>query len=142
MAMNNIALFDLYVGKILAKLYNTFPLKVEIDVCEMTGLSIDEESMNIPKECQIFNDTMEWLHESGYLYYQQSYPYAFSRVVLSAKGLEVLKSTPQSLQQKDGIGETLRDAVAHGKNELIRLSVNTILSHGTTLAFGAMAGQS
>ncbi len=127
--MKNIELFDLYTGKILSKLYEHFPLKVNIDVCEMLGLEIDEESLNIPKECDIFNDTVEWLKQSGFIYYDHRFAYAYSGVVLSAVGLETLKATPQSIKARDGIGEMMRDAVIRGKNEAIRTAVRMALSH-------------
>lgn len=129
MGMKNIELFDLYAGKVLAKLYESFPLKIDIDVCEMLGLEIDQESLDIPKECDIFNDTVEWLKQSGFIYYDQKFPYAYSRVVLSAVGLETLKATPQSIKARDGVGEMMRDAVIRGKNEAIRTAVRMALSH-------------
>lgn len=133
MALKNIELFDLYAGKILAELYVSFPLKIDIDVCDMLEMKISEHDMSVPKECMIFNDTLEWLKESGFVYYEECYTYAFRRVVLSAKGLEVLKATPASIKRKDGIGEQLRDVVATGKKEAIRRTVDTILASASHL---------
>ena len=136
MGLKNIELFDLYTGKILAKLYENFPLKIEVDVCDMLKLEIDQQNMTVPKECEIFNDTMEWLKESGFIYYEEKGMYSFHRVVLSAVGLETLKATPSSIKERDGIGEKIRDAVIRGKNEAIRTGVRLALSHALTKSIG------
>lgn len=133
MAMKNIEMFDIYTAKVLAKLYKNFPLKIDIDVCDMLGLIIDQENMQVPKECDILNDTIAWLQESGFIYFEGSHVYGFSRVVLSAKGLEVLKSTPSSITPRDGIGESLKDVLTQGKKESIRQVVGTILSQAVRI---------
>jgi len=137
MAMKNIEMFDLYVGRIFAKLYEAFPLRVDVDVCVECGKEIDQQELYIPKECEIYYDTLVWLEKSGFLHIdRENRPYGFGGVVLSAKGLELLKSTPKSVKHQDGIGEKIRDLVVQGRDEALRKSVNELLHYAAGAVFG------
>lgn len=132
--MKNIEQFDLYVGKTLAKLYENFPLKLDLDICELVGVELDRNAVDVPRECHICFDSIEWLYESGYISREYTdAPLGVYRTVLSARGLELLKSTPKSLTPKDGIGEQIRDLVRQGKDQALRQSVNLVLSQGARM---------
>ena len=53
MAMKNIELFDLYVGRTFARLYEQFPLGVDMDICEIPGIELGQDDYDIPRECRI-----------------------------------------------------------------------------------------
>lgn len=53
-------------------------------------------------------------------------------VVLTHKGLEILKQTPQSIDGKS-LGDSLKQAVKVGKDELIQSAVNKIFSFSLSL---------
>ncbi|MOA26170.1 hypothetical protein D3C78_1469440 [compost metagenome] len=55
------------------------------------------------------------------------------RCTLTAKGLEVLKATPASLQTGPSLGEQLVDASKSGTKELVRGAVGEALSLGARL---------
>ncbi len=132
--LKNIELFDLYVGKIFAKLYESFPLKTEVNPCVMINMEVNPHTMDIPKECEIFRDTMYWLEESGYIKYTSNQTvHYFNGAVLTAKGLELLKSVPPSVKSTAGIGENLTHWAKEGSDELLKGSVNTLLSMGVKM---------
>jgi len=134
--LKNIELFDLYVGKTFVKLYESFPLRCELDICEMTDKEFDEETLKTPKECDIYRDTVIWLSESGYINYDAQHEYGFRGVVLSAKGLELLKAIPESMQRKTGIGEKLSFIAKNGGDEALKQTVNAMLSMGLKMFGG------
>ena len=55
-----------------------------------------------------------------------------SNVILTAKGLEILKQTPQSVDGKS-LGDNLKAAVQTGKDEFIKQAVNKIFSFSLNL---------
>ncbi|MDD3770490.1 MAG: hypothetical protein PHV10_07785 [Sulfuricurvum sp.] len=133
MALKNIELFDLYVGKIFVELYEHFPIRTTLSPCDMTGMEVDEEALDHPKQCYIFHDTMVWLQESGYVKYAKGDIYAFHDVVLTARGLELLKAVPDSVQSKSGIGDKLSFIAKKGGDEALKNMVNTLLSMGVRM---------
>ena len=134
--LKNIELFDLYVGKTFVKLYESFPLRCYLDICEMTEKELDEETLRTPKECEIYRDTVIWLCESNYIKYDSKDQYGFGGAVLSAKGLELLKATPDSMKSKTGIGEKLSAIAKNGGDEALKQTVNAMLSMGLKMFGG------
>lgn len=83
---------------------------------------------------EFFAATVDWLGETGYLRYQQRDPellQGFAGVVLTAKGLELLKAIPDSLG--GSFGERLRDAAATEAREGLRSVVSQMLGVGLGL---------
>lgn len=62
MALKNIELFDLYVGKVFASLYNNFPMGVYLDAQNDVGGEMDEHELQVPKEWEIYQATIIWLY--------------------------------------------------------------------------------
>ena len=137
MALKNIEMFDLYVGKIFVELYENFPMRVVISPCDMTGLKLDEDTLVHPKYCYIFENTVVWLQESGYIKYQTGDIHGFYDVVLTAKGLELLKAVPDSVQTKSGMGDKLSAIAKKGGDEALKNMVNALLSMGVRMYGGA-----
>ena len=99
----------------------------------MTGKEIDLDSLDHPKECEIFRDTMLWLQESGYIKYRTGDIHFFHDVVLTARGLELLKAVPDSVQSKSGLGDKLSFIAKKGGDEALKNMVNTLLSMGVRM---------
>ena len=124
----NIELFDEYVARILSRLYEQFPVKCPLDVREITGHTDTDEYGAIvapdgraSKEAEIAYATIEWLAETGYLRADDaSPPYGYRSCVLSARGLELLKATPQSVRVTETLGDKLVRLVAEGSMELAK----------------------
>lgn len=128
--MKNIEYFDLYTAEVLATLYMEFPRRCTLTCEEITKKKNSMDSMTYHKENDICGDTIRWLQESGYLIYKEDRMFVFERCVLSAKGLEVLKQSPKSLQPQEGYGEMLVDVTGREAKDATRKLVNQLLSTG------------
>lgn len=118
--MDNIKTFDLYVGKILAFLYKEFPCK-----CEFNYKS-DFGEVN----ARIMLATLEWLKDSGFIEFQSTINDDFIySAILSAKGLELLKQKPKSIDKNISFGEWLVSSANSAKDEVIRKSAGEVLSY-------------
>ncbi|OQX16190.1 MAG: hypothetical protein BWK73_04820 [Thiothrix lacustris] len=110
----NIRHFDEISARIFAALYESFPLPLDIDCIELTKAAEIEANGAATKETRICIATLTWLQEEGYLKYQVKGKFDAFNIVLTAKGLSVLKAVPSSLETKTSIGERLVTAVKSG----------------------------
>ena len=132
----NIELFDEYTARILSRLYERFPVKCALDVREITGhTDIDEYGAIVApdgrksKEAEIAYATIEWLAETGYLRADDANPpYGYRLCVLSARGLELLKATPQSVRMTETLGDKLVRLVAEGSMDLAKDAVRATIA--------------
>jgi hypothetical protein len=137
MAVSNIEKFDDITGKIFAELYQSFPLPQTLmaEAIVETALYFDEEhQMDVPTEdAEFFIATANWLMQAGYLTCE---PYPYMRIdnaVLTAKGLEVLKAVPDSVNSKTSIGEELTNTAKEGGKEVARGLVSQALGLGARI---------
>ncbi|BDO06950.1 hypothetical protein [Aeromonas caviae] len=143
--VSNIERFDLTVVLVLAELYGRFPVRKALDASKFMltddgqiaeGLSSREEAeldFNDPyfKRKQFAFECMHWLIEAGYLHGKaHAYEY-IENAVLTAKGLEVLKATPDSLQES--LGERMQEAAKSGMGETARALIGQVVSLGVGL---------
>lgn len=132
---DNIKTFDKFVGYISAELYTAFPVCIKINVCEfLKKIKCEGEEEEL-----IFSETMFWLRGAGFLSFvspdeKEIFPMEgvvaslqFSCVVLSAKGLEILKKTPKSVESKESIGEMVKNAIKEGSKAKMIEGVNMAL---------------
>jgi hypothetical protein len=123
----NIETFDSAVAAILAHLYGTFPRLETLNAFELAGSS-DAET------CAIYAGTVVFLEREGFLRYfvRSGGNGQFFSAALTAKGLELLRATPESLRSKAPIGEQLRDAVKGGAKELAKELGKLVLRAATS----------
>lgn len=141
MAMKNIDTFDILTGYILGELYESFPICKEIN---LELFLINNESIdNTEKNQLILSETLFWLRDNDFLTFPipeekplrrhtgaMAYP-QFSCIVLTAKGLAVLKKVPKSVDRKDkdkGLGEHIIDVVKMGTKEQLSNLVGSVLA--------------
>lgn len=142
MIMKNIETFDMMVGYVFSELYESFPVCLEIKVNPF----LKKIEMHSEKNELILSETLFWLRDSGFINFSNpiekniskmngTIPYPiFSCVVLSAKGLEILKKVPKSVNGEGGIGEEIVDAVKIGAKDSISQLVGTALRMSFTFA--------
>lgn len=125
--MKNIELFDYYAGIIFSELIDEFPLPKDIKAADIVKNDIHIDEAN--KHVAIVYYTCLWLKENGFVNLDNSFSSQkmVSNVILTAKGLEILKQTPQSIDGKS-LGDNLKAAVQTGKDEFIKQAVNKIFS--------------
>ncbi|HAG3149662.1 TPA: hypothetical protein G8O65_003923 [Salmonella enterica] len=117
MTTKNIERFNEIVGEIFGRLYESFPVKIDIK-------AIDIVRQN---ELAFFLDTVDWLKNSGYLIGVRSSG-GIHNAVLTAKGLEVLNATPGSLEKP--LGVRISDSIKIEGKEALRSLVSQTLGIG------------
>ncbi|HDT5729266.1 TPA: hypothetical protein QHI28_000169 [Enterobacter roggenkampii] len=137
MSHTNIDQFDEVTGRIFADLYCSFPEPFEIQTENYEEPLVNSEDAVaevIARDYQrrFVASTVSWLIESGFISVSSSTPYAFYNAVLTAKGLECLKNTPDSLSPS--AGKQLNDAVRSGSFEVLKNITNQVLSVGVAIA--------
>ncbi|MGY2286853.1 hypothetical protein [Pseudomonas gingeri] len=145
MAESNIDEFDKAVGLILAELYKSFPIRITLEPILTEDNSafdptIEGWKQRYHRQLAIFKFTMSWLIQSGYIWSEKQDDIAelagvFKECVLSAKGLEVLK-TPDSLTGTS-IGAQLQDAAKEGVLSSIKSLTGKALGIGAHMGYAA-----
>ncbi|MGL6488008.1 hypothetical protein ACSZNF_13735 [Aeromonas hydrophila] len=148
--VSNIERFDTILVLALADLYSRFPVRqylasskfiVTEEGEHIDGLSPEAEG-HLYDEDPYFKDpyfkrkefafdSLRWLVDAGYLH---GTPVAYDGIndaVLTAKGLEVLKATPDSLQ--GSLGERLVEAAKADSREVGRTVLGQIIGLGVGL---------
>lgn len=137
MSESNIERFDQLTGVVFSRLYNSFPITLDLNVMEFDeilspNMAMDPASIYAGGEVfDFFTNTIEWLIEAGYIVSRQdsSYAYTFERCTLTAKALEILKATPSSLGGET-LGGTLAAAVKDGATSKLKDLASEVLSKG------------
>ncbi|HBP0981753.1 hypothetical protein [Pseudomonas aeruginosa] len=139
MTASNIERFDEITGLVLGKLYENFPVPIYLLVKNFVddGYKMNEALgvETITKDGEFLLASISWLASSGYLLYEERIHHqGFRGAVLTAKGLEVLKAMPASLQVGPSLGEKLVVASKVGTKEVLRGVVSEVLSMGARYA--------
>ncbi len=137
MTTQNIKRFDEYTGQIFAYLYQSFPVPTsivprEFVVRETIDLPTDEAA-DIDEEIRIFFATAKWLVMSGYIHCREEKLSYLRYAVLTAKGLEILKCTPSSVEGGPSFGDRLSKAAKEEGRETMRSLVSEVLGLGAKL---------
>ena len=136
MADTNIDRFDRLTGAVFAKLYKSFPVGVDLDVMEFSKVILpseddDELFCQIFSQDEFFNSTVVWLRDAGFITFSNTTldnNMAY-QCRLTAKALQVLKSTPESVGGVT-LGGQLGNAVTQGTMEALKTVANEALSRG------------
>lgn len=162
--MSNLTVFEVQTAEIFSLLYESFPVKIDVYRHQVSKslkpidsfgdelgspTSIGEfddyyesfdafcQSDEYQKEYQVFSATMDWLNASGYIAFDSfvSYDY-YEDVVLTAKGLEVLKCTPSCIDGSLSLGEKLKEETLSSGSDAARDIVKQALREGVKIAIG------
>lgn len=139
MTASNIKRFDETTGQVFSALYESFPVPrgLYIKGFVTDGYSVHEHlGVEVPNaEGEFFFACIQWLAEAGYLTFKDTAQYCgFNNCVLTAKGLEVLKAIPESLQSGPSLGDQLVDATKSGAKSLLGSIAGQALSIGVHMA--------
>ena len=123
---NNIDLFNEYVAVIFSHLYEKFPVPSRLSAREASG-NLEDSHHKISKNTEICIETIRWLKEAGYIWYEKEHTFGAYDAVLSQKGLELLKVVPESLKEDKSVGDKLLEVMASGgksaASDLIKLAL-------------------
>jgi hypothetical protein len=134
-ASSNIDKFDEYTALVFARLYETFPIRVNLfdhDVIPDTWKDGKFNPEAYDSDSELVRATIIWLKEAGYIDGRISNLGLFE-AVLTSKGLEVLKAVPSSLSTGPSLGERIADAVKEEGRETMRSLVSEALGIGARL---------
>lgn len=135
----NIKKFNEITGIVLASLYESFPVRKTFTVERLFPETIldpfDEPSIN--HDAIFVTETVSWLIEHGYISANIQYGCSFSDAVLTAKGLELLKLTPNSLESS--FGEQLLEATKSGVKDTIVNISSSVLTSGAALLYKTLS---
>lgn len=127
----NIELFNGIVGKIFAILYEKFPVETSITYIDLIDELIDNKVYERTLGDGEFVDaTVNWLIKAGYVYERGG------DIVLSAKGLEVLRAMPESVDPEIPLGEKIIEYSKGMFNEGLNHSVKVALGLGAKSFLG------
>lgn len=148
--VSNIERFDTIVVLALAELYSRFPVHqylasskfiVTEEGEHIDGLSPDAEGELFAEDPYLKDpyfkrrnfafDSLRWLVDAGYIHGTPAAYNGIENAVLTAKGLEVLKATPDSLQ--GSLGERLVEAVKADSRDVGRAVLGQIIGLGVGL---------
>lgn len=148
----NIRRFNERVGYVFGVLYREFPRRIYVKPIDVVGYTFKDDKSPFDFDTHKFeavdpetgadirlslhdmdeiDDTIIWLRDTGYIDYEDHNPHLyFSRVVLTAKGLEVLKVVPATLNASKSFGEQLGEIVAAGTKDVAATLVSQALTAG------------
>lgn len=148
----NIQEFNLIVATLFNDLYLAFPRRITVLPAKYLGFKLSEQQDGDPsgiivvslsdssesrlpyKKLDVVTDCIKWLEQTGYIYIEQSnYYHSISGVTLTAKGLEILKAVPSTIDSSQSIGEQLHEAVESGGKQAASNIVSTALTAGYSL---------
>ncbi len=149
MSNSNIERFDEITGKIFAHLYQSFPVPVFLGT-QLVGITISS-TVTMPysgapyggihdldeaerETVNFFVHSAKWLAKAGYIDILIIGQTDFIDVTLTAKGLEVLKATPKSLENSETLGQQLVTAAKGGFADQLRDLTSSVLKRGVALA--------
>ncbi|CAD5352312.1 MULTISPECIES: hypothetical protein [Citrobacter] len=138
MSETNIDKFNEVTGKIFAILYCSFPVPVDIhlrDFIDGEVYEANDETLtgyDISESALFVDSTINWLAEADFIQIGDKGLESHYSVVLTPKGLECLKLTPESLSVP---GESLiSNALKSGSKEALKILANQVLSAGIKIA--------
>jgi hypothetical protein len=121
--MSNMDDFNEATAKILAKLYEAFPQRQSFKVADLVE-STDENKI------RTYSDTIIFLEREGFIRYESYVTNDhFNNVSLTSKGLAILNSTPDALQERVPLGTKLINAARDGSQAVIKMVVEQLINN-------------
>jgi hypothetical protein len=120
--MSNMDDFNKATAMILEKCFAAFPQRISVKVRDLDPTAEDNTLRN-------FGDTIIFLAKEGFIRYESSVlSESFDGVALSSKGLSILNSMPDVLNDKQSLGQKLGGALKSGSKDVLKSLVNQIIS--------------
>lgn len=125
---NNISVFNKFVAEILSKLYSKFPMQVDFMLEEFDYLNNETSS-------DIFFSSINFLKKENFISFEQQVYGGFVGVVLTAKALDLLNSTPFALSKSTNFSSKIKEALQKGKTE----AINTVIKEFIKLSVSVVS---
>lgn len=136
MNQSNIEIFNRCVASALNVLYEKFPVPTDLVFNDLTielwDDHIDDEVSYFEKH-EIYSQTVNWLEKAGFIWLSNIETHVAYSVVLSPKGLELLK-VPSSLEKPcESLGDQIREALDKGAKDAAAGLVSKALTTSITM---------
>lgn len=137
-----IELFDRCAAIVFAKLYEAFPLRIDIDSTDIPMELFDDtdSTWQVTHKFDVYESTIRWLRDAGYVWASDVDGRKTRDVVLTPKGLEILKLPSSLSTKKESVGQLLTDVVKRGAKDAAQKAVSSALTVGFKLMVGEIAG--
>jgi hypothetical protein len=127
--MSNMDVFNTGAALAFAKLYESFPYEVKLEVADLDP-EADRETI------LTYGHGIEWLIAEGFMkgkcVWQE--PTTFIEAILTSKGFAALNSIPDAIKEKQPLGKRITSALKNGSKEtameLIHVIVREFVSYG------------
>jgi len=138
--VTNVELFNGVAGRLFALLYERFPFYADVDINSLGGELVDKDdydgAWNIS---ELAEATVHWLAAAGYIWLKEPQkfgdPYS---AVLSPKGFEVLKASPQVIDTSKTLGEKIMELSKDKLSSALNKAVELAISQGFKMMFTGM----
>lgn len=125
---NNISVFNKFVAEALSKLYSKFPRQVDFRLEEF-------DYLNNETNRDIFFSSINFLKKENFISLEQQVYGSFVGVVLTAKALDLLNSTPFALSKSANFSSKIKEALQKGKAE----AINTVIKEFMKLSVSVIS---
>jgi hypothetical protein len=124
--MSNMDEFNRISALVLAKLYDAFPQGIKISVEEVNETNGEPDKNTIMN----FHYTVSFLASENFLKYEGASDEGlfFGEVILTLKGLKVLRSVPDVLEEKQSLGQKVTSLVKGGTKEISKEALKAIIN--------------
>ncbi|WP_272660624.1 hypothetical protein [Providencia sp. PROV150] len=138
----NIVKFNEVTGITLAHLYEKFPVKTSFLLSTLFPDTqiISAENTGIPQvnlNSIFVSSAIDWLIETGYITGQID-PRQAKNLVLTSKGLELLKLIPNSIDGSSSFGDELVKATKTGTKEVLVNVASSLLTSGISVLYNTI----
>jgi hypothetical protein len=120
---DNMKEFNDWVAIILERLYSKFPIEDDFEASKIT----EEEEYEKNK---LFNGTMQFLRNEGFVRFDDlgtMGSFGYSNIVLTAKGLALLNSVPNSLEEKTPFISKIKGAMKSGSSTAVSAVIQGLI---------------
>jgi len=134
--MTNIDVFDLCVADIFVRLYESFPVPIDLDFSEAPDSIFEEyeSSDGAFDKLVIYEKTILWLSSAGYISFESTSYDGGHGVVFTPKGLEIMK-LPSSLEVPGAsLGEQLMGSLKTGALQAAGNIAKSAITQGLSIA--------
>lgn len=138
MIPENLQRFNTFAARLFSLLYEEFPNPCDIGPDHFFDCAVEVEGSMVWSE---HNDktvlsTVRWLHDEGYIRVANYSNDNCQGVILTQKGLSVLKAVPDALHSSETMGEKIKSALAEGSKNMVTKVIEQVLDTGIKYATG------
>lgn len=138
----NIELFNQYTAKIFTELYESFPVPMWLVDVRLSGGKFIENERGFEEpdfETKIAGSTILWLVEAGFINASETDARSAYNATLSAKGLELMKLVPSSIDSKMSVGDNLLKILKEGSVDAAKVLISKALTDFFPIIYQTMS---